>query len=388
MSEKQVFRQTVTILALSLAMFSCTDDGNPMNSPPSAWNGDFVFGPYAIGFKSQSIERPGPEGPREFTYSMWYPAEANNRNLPVMQVADYFQITLEEEQLLETVGLAEERAFAAAMTGDSTALSFASARSGLDAPVAAHTGALPASGPFPIVLWSTRHATVLAQAPLAEVLASHGFVVATTWSSAPPLAFIWEDRSAAEKLATIEVQTDDLSRTLEELRNDAFVDGEKVVVLAWSYGGQSAARLQERDPSVRGIVSLDANVLPSRPEESFEPVHPLVNLVGRDTSGRGYEHLRALSTPWISFRFPELEHGNFNALEGYLPGSLGANSVYSWSRGGPIARAGYRSIVRIATSAAQALSEEGITKNWIAGHRREADEETVIEVVTPDLDED
>ena len=78
---------------------------------------------------------------------------------------------------------------------------------------------------------------------MAETMASHGMVVATVWSSDPPLAFLWEDRPAADKLATIEAQTNDLQHALTMLRSETFVDAASVVVLSWSYGGQTAARL-------------------------------------------------------------------------------------------------------------------------------------------------
>jgi hypothetical protein len=273
-------------------------------------------------------------------------------------VRDYFRSALLEGQLSETVDLEEEPAFAAAMTGSATALSPERARAGLDASVLARADAAPAPGPYPLVLWSSRHATVLAQAPLSEVLASHGFVVATVWSSSPPLAFLWEEKAREEKLATIQAHTGDLEQALRELRQDPAVDGDRVVALAWSYGGQTAARLQETDPGVRATVALDANVVPARPEESLELKRPLVYLVGRDTTGRGFDRLQRLTKPWAALRFPELAHGNFNALEGYLPAVLGTDTVYSWSLGGDVARDGYRALVRVVTTAAQALVRE------------------------------
>ena len=55
-------------------------------------------------------------------------------------------------------------------------------------------------------------------------------------------------------------------------------------------------------------------------------------------------------------RFPELAHGSFNAMEGYLPAALGAETVFSWSQTGQVARDGYRALVEVVTTTARALA--------------------------------
>ncbi len=342
---------------LSVALLACVGQTRMAGGQLGPWEGDFSFGPHPVGFRTAALTRTSSEGPRQIALSIWYPADASS-GAQSLRVRDYFRSAVLEGQLSETTGLAEEPAFAAAMTGSATALSPERARTGLDAPVLARADAAPEPGPYPLVLWSSRHATVLAQAPLSEVLASHGFVVATVWSSSPPLAFLWEEKAREEKLATIQAHTGDLEQALRELRRNPAVDGDNVIGLAWSYGGQTVARLQEVEPRVRAIVALDANVVPARPEESLELKRPLVYLVGRDTSGRGFDRLQRLTKPWTAIRLTELAHGNFNALEGYLPAVLGTDTVYSWSLGGEVARDGYRALVRVVTSAAQALVRE------------------------------
>lgn len=365
-----------------VALIGCGGGGTADSDPPP-WYGDFPVGDHQVGFRTTTLTRAGPEGPRELALSVWYPA-VSSPGVESLRLADYLRLVILEGQLSETEGLAEEPALAAAMTGSATALTAERSRSGLDAPTLAGADAVPSAGPYPLALWSSRHATVLAQAPIAEVLASHGFVVATVWSSEPPLAFLWEERSAEEKLATIEAHTGDLARALEELRLDPSVDGDNVVVLAWSYGGQTAARLQEREPGVRGVVALDANVLPARAEETLELKRPLVYLVGRDTSGRGFDRLEHLSEPWIAVRFEELAHGNFNALEGYLPAALGADTVYAWSRGGQVARDGYRALTEVVvTAAGMMVGEVPPLMSELAVHLEEAAGGAPIEVRTP-----
>ena len=368
---------------ISFGWLGCSGESAVIDAATDPWSGDFSYGPYAVGFRITELTRQGSEGPRTIELSAWYPAEAGPGGTE-MRVADYFRTVLREGQLLETEGLSEAPGFVAAMTGTPSALSSERASAGLERTVGARLNAEAATGPFPVVLWSSRHATVLAQAPIAELLASHGFVVATAWSSDPPLAFLWEDRSSVDKLATIEAHTRDLVRALEELREDPTVDGENVVVMAWSYGGQTAARMQEREPAVRGVVALDANVLPAREEESLELRRPLIYVVGRDTSGRGFERLQRQTAPWVAVRFTELAHGNFNALEGYLPAVLGTDTVYGWSRGGPVARIGYRSLARLVASATQALVEaDPLSTDHLASSLHEAVGSTPVEVFTP-----
>ena len=141
-----------------------------------------------------------------------------------------------------------------------------------------------------------------------------------------------------------------------------------VVILSWSYGGQTAARLQEREPAVRAVVGLDANVLPA-PEEQVEYRRPLLYIVGQDTTRRRFEELSQLGVPWLAVRLPELAHGNFNALEGYLPGLYEADTVFAWSRGGEVARVGYRVLVQIVTDAVMTFGSESAVRLSGLGER-------------------
>ncbi len=356
---KQTVRWFIALAAIACASACARGD-------EEGWASDFDIGEYPVGFRSiQMTSAPFDGRPsRRMTLSVWYPASNGDLQEPV-RVEDLFRLAIDEGQLLETDGLSIERGFAAAMTGDSTSIPINRLRAALDAPTSATHDPTPASGPFPLALWSARHATVIAQAPMAETLASHGMVVATVWSSDPPLAFLWEDRSAADKLATITAHTNDLLHALTVLRSETFVDGERVIVLSWSYGGQTAARLQERDDAVRAVISLDANVLPARPEELIALRRPLVYFVGEATASRGFERLGQLETSWIGIGLPELAHGNFNALEGYLPGLYEADTVFAWSHGGKKARTGYQALVRMVTAAAitfTAESEPSVTE--------------------------
>jgi len=338
---------------LAVAVACSGDRAAPSDS---AWGPGFEAGPYAVGFRDEVVTRTTGDGvARPLTLSIWYPARAPGDR---MRLGELLTLVLREGQLEEARGLAPEAALAAATTGDSTAIPRETARAALDAPTLAARNAEPAGGRFPLVLWGSRHATVLAQAPLAELLASHGMVVATAWSSEPPLAFIWEEKPESEKEATLAAQTDDLRFALATLRSDPTVDAGRTVLIAWSYGGQTAGRVQELEPGVRGVIGLDANIAPARSEESLRLRHPFLWLIGRDTTRRGLERLDSLDASVLLARLPELAHGDFNAMESHLPARLGADTLFPWSRGGEVGIRGFEALARMTLVATLAFQKD------------------------------
>ncbi|MEM7416634.1 MAG: hypothetical protein AAF389_14105 [Gemmatimonadota bacterium] len=353
--QRQGARGVGQMALLTLLMTACAGADAPPTPVESLWQDDLPVGPHPVGFRTEVGERQAETGPRTVTLAVWYPAVDGAAGTPV-RIADYFDLVVAEGLLTETDGLTRPAGFTAAMTGSGTALSDSAATAALDLVGVASSEAPEADGAAPLILWSSRHATVLAQAPMAEALASHGYVVATAWSSDPPIAFLWEDHPPEEKVETIERHADDLRWAIDRLRAAPNVDASAVVVVAWSYGGQTAGRIQETEPAVRGTIALDANILPSRPEESLRLTRPLVQVVGGDRGRRGLEGADTLGQSLAVLRFPELAHGSFNALEGYLPERLGTSSVYSWSQQGPAAHLGYRDLVRVVLGAADLLT--------------------------------
>jgi len=325
-------------------------------APETPWGDVLDVGPHAVGFAQETLSRAAADGStRTLTLSVWYPAIPGTGRPAT--IGDLFDIVVDEEQLVETNGLPRSRGLAAAMTGDAGALSVDVAERALETPVFARFGARPAVGSFKLALWSSRHATVLAQAPLAETLASHGFVVATVWSSDPPLAFMWEDLPESDKLATIEAQTGDLQHVLAALRRRENVDATGTLVFAWSYGGQTAARLQERASGIAGVIGIDSGILPAQAEERLDLRVPLIWFLGSQAGGPSLEGAVGLSAPVVVIQLPTLPHGNFNALEGFLPGLLGAETAYTWALVGPIAIDGYAALVRMSVAAATVLTD-------------------------------
>lgn len=283
---------------------------------------------------------------------MWYPASGPARD-PV-SVADLLRLALFEDPDLEAD--ADAVSLSLTLTGESASIDTETARAALRSPVAATRDARPAAGPFPIVVWGVRHATVLAQAPLSQLLASRGAVVITAWSSDEPLAFVWEDVPSEDKRATIDAHAEDLAHALSVIRAEPFADTDRAVSIAWSYGGQTAAKLMTLADRVGAAVSLDANVLPDLPEESLYLRGTTVLFVGQDTTRRGLEQLAGLGRPWLRVSFADFMHGHFNAMEGYLPALLGARVGFPWSDLGPQARHGYPALATMTARLVEALA--------------------------------
>ena len=108
------------------------------------------------------------------------------------------------------------------------------------------------------------------------------------------------------------------------------------------------------------MVGLDANVLPAQGDESIQIEKPLVYFVGGDVEGRGFDRLDDLSVPWVAVRLPEMAHGNFNALEGYLPALFGSDTVFEWSQGGEVAVTSYAALIRMVGEAARTFRADPV----------------------------
>jgi hypothetical protein len=62
----------------------------------------------------------------------------------------------------------------------------------------------------------------------------------------------------------------------------------------------------------------------------------------------------------------KLAHGNFNVMEGMIPGILNTDRVQSWSKGGEIAQIGYEAICEITLSFLNAVFHEANLESFDA----------------------
>jgi dienelactone hydrolase len=212
-------------------------------------------------------------------------------------------------------------------------------------------------------LWSTRHATPAAQSVLSEYLASHGYVVAwMRYAGADSLRPPFDDVTPARKIETLEAHVADMQWALRQLARRRDVDSTRLGVAAWSYSGEPATVLAQRTPALRVLVGLSTNIFVSTYRgidiaASFDtlPLRAGVVLLEETGAARGRPRdappvLDRLPGKAIRVSFPALAHGNFNVLEGMIPGLVGVTRVQPWSLGGDVAQQGYESIARAVRS--------------------------------------
>ena len=326
-------RNIILLLALAIAF--------DVEAGPRLW-GSLQPGRHAVGFQVLAGESaPGSAGGKEraLEIAVWYPAQRAEGGA-VLTFGDYFRLAedLRRRSAPEGVDRGDlRRTLSVAISGDADAIAAEQLQSILDAPMAARRDAAPAGGPFPVVLWSARYGTAAAQAVLSEFLASRGFVVAAVRPTTEDEKLPFELASAEEKLEELDAQTDDLRGALRTLRALPHADDLRTALIAWSYAGESAWRLAQGDARIDVVIGLDTNVLANWVYQSAEalaaidaaPVRAAFVSLDRRTS--------ALAT---------LAHGNFNSVEGMIPGVFGIERVQRWSKGGAIARTGYETTCR------------------------------------------
>jgi len=218
----------------------------------------------------------------------------------------------------------------------------------------------PSPGVFPLVLWTMRHETVVAQSVLCEYLASHGYVVAAARYAGPALPLPWAIETEEEKQSTFATLLQDLNFALERLEKESSVDSSRIAILTWSYAAELAPRVQMQHANVQLVMGLSSNPLSSM--GVYQGMHaashldverlrvPYVIMTERlGVNGQEITPpaiLDTLSSESYYVSFPDLAHGNFNALEGMVPGVFGITKVQPWSTGGAIAQLGYETISR------------------------------------------
>jgi dienelactone hydrolase len=308
------------------------------DAAPRFW-GSLTPGVHAVGFQVLRGESaPGSAGwqPRPVEIAVWYPAQAGPA-AKALTYGEYFAIA-EDLRRRSAPGETDARkTLSAAISGAASAVPGEQAQAILDAPMFARRDAAPAAGPFPVVLWSARYGTTAAQAVLSEFLASRGYVVVTVRPVAASEKLPFELKTPEEKLEELDAQTDDLRGALRAVRALAHASDERTAVLAWSYAGESAWRLAQGDSRIELVIGLDTNV---RANWVYQPAEALAAI---DAAPRPYEFLALdKTTPELS----GVAHGNFNAIEGMIPGVAGIERVQRWSKSGAIARTGYEIIAR------------------------------------------
>jgi dienelactone hydrolase len=328
---------------MRLAAFACAlACSHPAAAGPRLW-GALQPGPYAVGF-----QRVDP-GPREL--HVWYPASAAGST--PLTLADYLRAS-RDLRAGAVVGDRRELSvlralLSEAVTGTRDLLPVEQASALLSTAAAASADAPAAPGRFPLVFWTQRYGTTVAQHVLNEYLASHGFVVVYAAASQPPL-LPYEMSGDRERSRQLDAEVARLRAALRRSGSLPFADASRVLVLAWSYAGESAFALQQLEPRVRAVVGISANVVsdwiyrPGRGAAAARMTRPYLLIDG----GAKPEPpvLKNAAAPACFLRFADMAHGSFNVLEGMLPSVAGITTVPAWSKAGPVQQRGYEAMAQ------------------------------------------
>jgi dienelactone hydrolase len=252
---------TVVLALLTLWLPAKTAAQLGDTAPPPLW-GDLKPGPFRIGY--QSILRSDPTRTwigrstasgdtstirdRPVRIGVWYPSEV--KASPTMRLLDYARVPAPEGPD-DAAGLLEkrERGILAQFVPPDRLEWLLSTRT------MAVANAPPAKGArFPLVLYSDGpNGWVLANAILAEFLASHGYVVATVTSLGPSVSEPDQKQSPSD----MEAAARDLEYASSIVKLAPYVDQSRVVTAGHSLGGTVAVMLAMRNARVRAVVGLD-----------------------------------------------------------------------------------------------------------------------------------
>lgn len=352
---------TKMVIVFSLFALTICHASSAANNGIRLW-GDLQPGDFGVGFRTEYFEVANEADTsdrfgRTLEAMLWYPIKQDPIASQSVGFEDYAARLHQFRDGYNSIEMTEW--LSVAVTGNPHTLSEQNAAAVLRARMAAIADAPIADGNFPLVLWTMRHETQVAQSVLSEYLASHGFVVAFVRYRDTPLPLPWTIGSPEEKRQVFFQALRDLDFGLDEIGKHRNVDASRVAILNWSYAAEASSRLQMNNANVRIVIGLSSNPLSSagvflgpqagvglKIEHLSVPYVIMSERIGSDGSERAVpEILESLPAAYY-LRYEDLSHGNFNVLEGMIPGVLGIDDVQPWSKGGSMARLGYESISR------------------------------------------
>ncbi|WP_205519749.1 dienelactone hydrolase family protein [Pyxidicoccus caerfyrddinensis] len=230
----------------------------PASTAPAIW-GPLRMGPHDVGLRVRALpagKDAADAHPLQLT--VWYPARAG-ASASRLHYRDYVGLTGSEQHPESSEDPAVSEAAVARyqqlVTG--MGLPAADVSAWLGTEVAAVRGATPAQGRYPLVLVAQgRFHSAHHQAVLAEFLASHGYVVATT----PFPTHLAPPSENEDVLAIARGQARELARALEVMKVDTSVDASHVALVAHSFGARAAFLFAREHPETEALVSLDGGI--------------------------------------------------------------------------------------------------------------------------------
>lgn len=310
-------------------------------------------GPHRVGFRMVEVHdksqtnHQGQRG-KPLQIRWWYPVETTDQ--PPVTLEHYARLlTADTTATRERVRLTLAYEISPIAY---YALDLARVDAALDLPMAAVAHAPAATGRFPLVLWSVRHATPVGQSVLSEYLASHGYVVATVADPGLLPRYPYEVQPEAAEHRTRMIYVQDMEFTLGYFSDHPMVNTEQTALMTWSFGGLSAVLAQLRNPDIDAVISLDATNGWSydrlRKFDDYENtrlnVPYLVMHIDRDDPRTLFDLVQYADAHRLTFH--TLKHGTFNVHEDLLPVHQNLKPVAPWSLGTAEAVRGYAMISR------------------------------------------
>lgn len=213
---------------------------------------------------------------------------------------------------------------------------------------------------FPVILWSYRHGTEYYQFAMNEYLASHGFIVYTVSRVRPKYKMPW-DVGTDERAALHKIYLKEMSLLLNKIKTDVLSDTSCLALFSWSYGGDAAILFQQSHLEIDCVFGFspidfsksfflgdkmqsmfDASKLNNPYYLFYEETSRLGNVYATDIFHSSNKNILSLTL------FPKLWHGNFNYMEGHVPGNLDLPVVHPWSKPGKDAVTGYETVCHLA----------------------------------------
>lgn len=323
--------------------------------------GNLDFGPHEVGTKQLIYNDSLRDKPGVISIRLWYPAKSNEEKLKFVDYLDY-RNELNNSQLLQDISVG--------IGGNKNLFPKDSLELILNADMKAYNGAKAKDDKFPLLIWSIRYGTVEYQSVLSEYLASHGYIVAFA-EDEPNSPYPWELTSVSSKSSALNQQIFDINASIEYLKQQINVNQNKIGLLSWSYGGESAVLTQMDNEDIDLVVGLSSlgfkygihlgQELSAKidVEKIDIPYLFLIEKVAPNGNKRiPPDQFNSMHSFSRYIYFNALAHGNFNAMEGMIPGILKTTKVQSWSRGGEQAQIGYETICKIVVSYLNAVFHE------------------------------
>lgn len=313
--------------------------------------GNLDFGPFEVGTKQVSIDQATKETSKSLNIQIWHPTNESGEKVVFSDYLNYKR-QLKIQELLESASIG--------ISGKTGTFPQDSLELLLNSKMKASKNVPIQIGKFPFLVWSMRYGTIEHQNIISEYLASHGYVVAFV-EDIPNSPFPWQMSSAEEKELAINHQIADLNHTINYLKQLPYTNPDKIGLLSWSYAGELAILTQMDNPDVDLVVGLSSigfsyglylgAELPKKIKLNKLQVPYLIlsEKIGTNGKERTTPNIFNQMHPesrYVSFK--ELSHGNFNAMEGMIPGILNTNKVQNWSKGGELAQLGYETICKTA----------------------------------------